>query len=448
MRIMQVVHGYPPLNKGGTEVYTALLSRELSKRHRVFVFYRLNNLGLKEYEIVRTTENGLTRIGINNTFRQCSSFESTYRNEQVASVFGRLLDETHPDVVHLQHMLYLGAGIIGETSRRNIPIACTLHDYWLLCAQGQLFRKNVDACDYRRDNLCPDCVRFHLVIGTHAFRLYYFAKQNLPEPVFACAKNTYLALHRMCRLPSQDADAIKKRNGYMNQAMKEIAQFICPSRFLMDIFAQAGVPREKMAHIPYGFDLQKFGSVKKTACSAVRFGFIGNLIPAKGLDVLVRSFVRLNSAKAKLFVYGTQAAYKSILGGYIHRVKDSLRQSPNIVFKGEFDNERIAEVLQEIDVLVVPSLWYENSPLVIQEAFAAGVPVIASDIGGIPELVRHKKNGILVEPGNSNSLCEAMEEVAKNPLLLEELKKNIVAPECIESNAKRIETIYERILKK
>ncbi|MEW6075196.1 MAG: glycosyltransferase family 4 protein [Candidatus Omnitrophota bacterium] len=448
MRIVQVVHGYPPVNKGGTEVYTSLLSRELSKKHRVFVFYRLNNLRLKEYEIVRTAENGLTRIGINNTFRLCSSFESTYCNEQVAFAFGRLLDEIHPDIVHLQHMLYLGAGIIGEARKRNIPLVCTLHDYWLLCAQGQFFRKNLNACDCHRDNLCPDCVRFHLIIGTHAFRLYYFAKQNLPEPVFACVKNTYLALHRMCRLPSQDVSAIKKRSSYMKQAMKEIAQFICPSRFLMDMFVQAGVPKEKMVHVPYGFDLRKFGSAKKSTNNVVRFGFIGNLIPAKGLDVLVRAFAGIPSGRAKLYVYGTQAAYKSILGGYIHRVKNSLRQNPNIIFKGEFDNERIAEVLQEIDVLVVPSLWYENSPLVIQEAFGAGVPVIASDIGGIPELVRHKKNGILVEPGNSSSLCEAMEEVAHNPLLLEELKRNIVAPECIESNAKRIETIYERILKR
>ncbi|RJO63717.1 MAG: glycosyltransferase [Candidatus Omnitrophota bacterium] len=448
MKIMQVVHGYPPLNRGGTEVYTSLLSRELSKRHRVFVFYRLNNLGLKEYETVRTTKDGLTLIGINNTFRLCSSFESTYRNVEIAEKFDCLLDEIKPDVVHLQHMLYLGAAIAEKAKIRNIPIVCTLHDYWLLCAQGQFFRKNLYACDYRGNNLCPDCVRFHLIIGTHAFRLYYFARNNLSEPVFAYAKNAYLALHRMFRSPTQDICAIMKRSDYMKQAMEGIVQFICPSQFLMNIFAQAGVSKEKMMHIPYGFDLQKFKTGKKSTSDVIRFGFIGNLIPAKGLDVLVRAFRRLNAGKAKLFVYGTQAAYKSILGDYIRKVKDSLKQDANIIFKGEFDNEDIVELLQGIDVLVVPSLWLENSPLVIQEAFAAGVPVIASDIGGIPELVQHKKNGILVEPGNSNSLREAMDEVVKNPLALEELKKNIVAPEGIEANAKRIETIYERILKR
>ena len=71
---------------------------------------------------------------------------------------------------------------------------------------------------------------------------------------------------------------------------------------------------------------------------------------------------------------------------------------------GEFKHSRIAEIFSEIDVLVVPSVWYENSPLVIQEAFLAGTPVIASDIGGIPELVKDKENGLLFKANDDNDL--------------------------------------------
>ncbi len=113
---------------------------------------------------------------------------------------------------------------------------------------------------------------------------------------------------------------------------------------------------------------------------------------------------------------------------------------------GGFDNREVANIFREIDVLIVPSVWQENSPLVIQEAFASRTPVIASDIGGIPELIQDGGNGLLFQAGNINSLYEKIKSVIDNPQLLSELRQNIEPPRDIKVNALEIEEIYRRYI--
>ena len=113
---------------------------------------------------------------------------------------------------------------------------------------------------------------------------------------------------------------------------------------------------------------------------------------------------------------------------------------------GGYNNEDIAKIFSEIDVLVVPSIWYENSPLVIQEAFLAKVPVIASWIGGIPELVQNGINGLLFKPGDKKELQEKMEYVIGNPDFLRKARENIPIIETIEVHTKKMEMLYRELL--
>jgi glycosyltransferase involved in cell wall biosynthesis len=114
---------------------------------------------------------------------------------------------------------------------------------------------------------------------------------------------------------------------------------------------------------------------------------------------------------------------------------------------GRFENGRVAEVMSGIDVLIVPSIWPENAPLVIQEAFMARVPVIASRVGGIPELVRHGENGLLVETGNPADLQAKMEYLIENPHLLQLYSLDIERIKSIDENAEELEQIYERLIR-
>lgn len=111
-----------------------------------------------------------------------------------------------------------------------------------------------------------------------------------------------------------------------------------------------------------------------------------------------------------------------------------------------FDNQEIASVFQNIDMLIVPSLWQENSPLVIQEAFLAETPVIASRLGGIPEIVQNGINGLLFNPGDVDELREKMQQIINNPSLIEKFRENMPKIRCIEDNAKEIEEIYNKLV--
>ena len=157
-------------------------------------------------------------------------------------------------------------------------------------------------------------------------------------------------------------------------------------------------------------------------------------MPAKGLHILIDSFKGLLHDKARLVIYGKESSYKSALSGYAGRLRAQALQK-NIEFMGPFGSADLKTVFGNIDVLVVPSIWQENAPLVIQEAFIAGVPVIASRIGGIPELVADSVNGRLFEPGNARELKEMIEDVIEDPDVLQVWRKGIPAVENMERHA-------------
>ena len=126
--------------------------------------------------------------------------------------------------------------------------------------------------------------------------------------------------------------------------------------------------------------------------------------------------------------------------------KSVFLEKDNIIFKGSYDNNNINQVLSEIDVLIVPSTWLENSPLVIQEAFLAGIPVVTSDIGGMKELVTDNVNGFLFEAGNTKSLKECLLKIINNPTLLNDLSVSNKNVRDIEEDADFVCDVYKSIL--
>ena len=147
MKIIQVVHSLPDYSKAGTEIYTYQLLKELSNRHEVYCFYRISNIKMKEYAMTRKRLDGFISIAINNTFKDCYSFQDFYKNEQITKKFSEVLDFVKPDIVHIQHLIFLSTGIIEEASKRGIPIIYTLHDYWLICPQWHFLKHGQTICD-------------------------------------------------------------------------------------------------------------------------------------------------------------------------------------------------------------------------------------------------------------------------------------------------------------
>jgi len=447
MKVLQIVHGFPPDNTAGTEVYTYNLSSELAKRHNVFVFYRINDLNIKEYTLTHARLNGFRAFAINNTFRLYDSFKSTYKNKIIAQKLGLILDQVSPDIVHIQHLMYLGAELIKEIKKRSLPIVFTLHDYWLLCPQGQLLEFNLWLCNNKENETkCFQCIIYQLSIKKNVFIAYYLLKKYIPEVAFRLLKDIYLKCCKFTFLTESKAGPqIKERTSYIKYISSGVDLFIAPSQFLRQKFIEFGIAKNRTAYITYGFNFSNFKNLSKVYSAKLRFGFIGNLLPAKGVHILIQSFNNIRNQNVELKIYGQAVSYKSILTNYLGYIR-KIARNKNIRFMGGFDNKDVAKVFAEIDILVVPSIWYENSPLIIQEAFAAQTPVIASRIGGIPELIDDGINGVLFEPNNPEDLYEKINLIIENPSLIEKIRQNIKPPKSIEENAKEMEEIYSKLI--
>lgn len=445
MKILQVVHQFPPHSYTGTEVYAYNLSRALQRAgHDVAVFYRVDDPMMQEYKITKKDDEGIEVFIINNTFRAYTGFQDTYCNKVISEKFSCILDELQPDVVHVQHLMYLSSDIVTKVKERGIPIVLTLNDYWTLCPQGQLLRNNRDLCNSQRSADCVACVSYQLSIIMHIFRLYYFFKKYVSSAVINFLKKIYFRLYLFVNRKKLSA-LIEQRQDYLREVLDAADLLIAPSCFLRDQFVAKGVAENKIVSCGYGFDLQPMGKRPERPDARLRFGFIGNLLPAKGVHVLIDAFNSIDPLRAQLKIYGRFSSYKSVTENYEEKIMNMMRGS-HIQLEGGFDHTDIIKILSGLDLLVVPSIWRENAPLVIQEAFWARIPVLASNVGGIPEFVIDGVNGVLFKPGNVQDLRRKINKIIEDPCLIETLKKNIIPPKSMGQHVQEMLKLYQELL--
>ncbi len=397
MRILQVIHGYPPYYMAGSEVYTYNLTQELARLgHEVWVFTRIEDPFMEPYEVFDERIGDVKVRRINKPYRDYS-LRDKYIDESIDRAFEEYLDIVEPDVVHFQHLSHLSTNIVRIARNRGLPIIYTLHDYWLICPRGQLITRDHTLCTGPSPLKCTRCLSY----------MY----------------------------PSY-RDVVEYRR-HMEKIMSMIDVYLSPSKFLLEIMARNGIPREKMVYSPYGFDKSRIKYSEKTwgPDSRVRFGFVGRIIPVKGVHILLDAFNMVKEQyDTELLIYGDPG--RSL--PYLKR-----RAGDKVWFMGGFDNRLIDSVLESIDVLVVPSIWYENSPLVIQEAFLKGRPVIASDLGGSAELVRDGVNGLLFHVGDPSDLASKMKRVLENPSVLNGLRPDPGLVRDIRDDASSLVEIYK-----
>jgi len=414
MKILQIIHCFPPESMTGSEIYAYNLSIWLSKRHDVSVFYRVNNPAFKEYEVIKSDYDGLSVYKINHTFKDYDSIEKIYNNKEIENRFLKVLDGVNPDIVHIQHLLFLSLGLIDEIKKRNIPVIFTLHDYWLMCPKGQLFKSNKKICQNPLDANCPYCLSASL------------------NPRVLVKKIFKVLTHY--KIPTRFKPD-------MAGIYRGIDLFISPSNFLRNRFIEFGLPPEKIIYSDNGMNPDLFRDIEKIKSGKIRFGFIGTLMPAKGAHVLIEAFNKVKSSKAVLKIYG-KSPVSNFIFSYTHRIRRMARGMKNIEFMGTYDNKNVAKIFKDIDVLIFSSVWEENSPLVLHEAILTKTPALASDIGGVSEIIKHGKNGFLFCAGDANSLSLLIKKVIENPEIIENLKKDAVQVKDMDFHCKEIEAIY------
>jgi len=444
MRILQVVHGFPPAANGGTEVYARDLAIALasSGSDDVAVLTRHADPCARELSL-RSTNVGPVRVfSINNTFHSCESFEASYANPAIEQLAGSILDDWRPDVVHVQHLTCLSTGIPRQAIQRGIPVVATLNDYWLICHRGQMVDRDGRRCNGPEPDGCARCLPPGALATTGAVRAgKWMQATQVPGAEVAVS----LATRAWDALTPGDRtrNATLARLHHMRAAMADVSVFLAPSATLAAHFSAFGIPSDRLVRCNQGIALTPFDNLHRSASSRLRLGFVGGLLPTKGADVLLDAIDRLPPESVVVDLLGSDGAYHGEIG-FAESVKLRLGH-PSIRRLGVISHDRMPALLADLDVLVVPSIWIENAPFIIREAFAAAMPVVASDLGGMAEMVRHGIDGLLFQAGNPDALSAALRRLVDDPGFVDRLRAGIVRPQSIEDDAAWLRAEYEKL---
>lgn len=396
MKVLKVIHGFPPDYMAGSEVYSYNLVKELQKYADVFVFTRVENDFDEEYKIYDEQFENIKIRRINNPKKDYTLFDK-YFNKNIEQQFRKYITEINPDIIHIGHLSHLSVNIIKIAKEEfKLPVVFTIHDFWMYCVKGQLLNYKNEICSEQTPEKCQNCINYQSTLTEISFY-----------------------------------------QEYLKKLINMVDIFISPSYFLKDFYINNGVDSTKIIYSKYGFNknLITYKDKKFNKSDTIKFGFIGRIIPSKGIKLLIDVFNELQNCEIDIY-------------GFIGNKKRFLEVSENIKFKGGYDNNNINDILSNFDVLIAPSIWYENAPLVIQEAFIAGIPVITSNIGGMKELVNNNINGFTFDVNNKKDLKRIINEIINNPLILNNLnlKENVDIVVSIEDEVKEIFKIYKDLL--
>lgn len=443
--ILLFSHFLPPSHVAGTEQYTLALGKALQARgSKVTIICAEDwDRGGKYWNgITSGTSDGVTILRIHiNWLKAWSTNQILYDSKSVEKWLDQYLAENKFDVVHVISIYSLGVGVLRSIKRANIPMVLTLMDFWFLCPSLQLLRSDGELCDGNTTPIqCETC----LMANSHVFQR--MNNVHLPEAVKARFWDTISHFNLFTRqrgLRGMLLD-MSDRKKVMKETFALPDVVISPSRIVQTMFAM-NMDRP-VQYLPYRHDLAWLNGYHETMRSDVlRIGYLGQIHNIKGIHLLVDAFVKADiETQARLDIWGNYANNPS----YERSLRKRMMDNPSITLRGKYSHDHLGAILSELDVVVVPSIWYENAPLVIQEAFAAKTPVIATNLGGMSEAVTHEVNGLLFERNDSDDLARQLRRVVDEDGLLEKLKDGIPPVRGFQNEALEIETVYDRLIQR
>lgn len=410
MRILFLCHSHPDLQAGGTEIFSHDLFRELRLRDRVMGVY-LAGTSAGQRSIAPGTAFQAVGTASDELLLWTAGFDSFYLSQTdlhgVIHEFASLLRKLRPDVVHVHHTLQLGMELV-TLIKRVLPstqVVMTLHDYYAICANdGQM--------------------------QTTA---------GLP-----CSKASIDACHRC--FPDRPATDFRLRELHIRGALRAVDRFISPSDFLRERFIAWGIAPDQIEVIRNGLPSRPRAPDRQTPDGRRdHFGFFGHINRFKGATVALDASARLSRAGVahQLSLHGS-SAYQS--QDTLDLFGRSLDAAPDATHRGAYVRDEQARLITDVDWVIVPSVWWENAPLVIQEAFAHGRPVICSDVGGMAELVRDNIDGLYFSRGDARSLAQTMQRAIGQPGLWQRLVDGVRPTRTIQQAADEHLALYKSLI--
>jgi glycosyltransferase involved in cell wall biosynthesis len=444
MRILLITHAYPPESTGGVETYVRDLGAALAAAgDEVTILAREATVHAPELRLRRDREGAVSVIRVNNTFKDCRSFEDGYRHPRLLTVVEPVLDAAAPDVVHVHHLTCLSTDLVAACRARRWPVVMTLHDYWLMCHRGQRFNRRFEVCTGAVAGRCADCLEPAAAVGEGAPLALRRLVRGRPWLERAARFAAGVSARAATRSYPGQAD-YTRRTVHMRGVAAGVHRFLAPSASLAADFVAWGLPGSRVTFHGYGVDIPPRSASAAAREGPLRAGFVGSLLPSKAPHVLLEAARAIGAGGVTVDVAGAAVAYHHD-SRYLARLQP-LMSAPGVTPHGVLDKAAVRALMDRLDVIVVPSVWPENSPLVIREAFAAGLPVVASRIGGIPELVRDGVDGLLVPAGDVDALAQVLRRLHADRPLLARLASHVRPPLDIASDAGRTREIYAEVI--
>ncbi len=474
-RVLLTAHKFFPEHRAGTEVLTLKIAQELQKRGYEVKVVAANppdldarrkseKEGGQPSEGVKLTSDyefeGVPVHIIEEALRLKEfQFSFEYYHPHIKTHFAEILREFKPDIVQLVHAQNLSASVIEACHEYSAPVVFYSTDFWFVCPIVQLKRPDGAVCRgpgpmavkcldcYTPKLLPPDQEIVEAIAGKYP--AIGAGLDGLAESVKAVATSVLSNLYRAAKAPAA-IQATLARPELLKNSANSLAKILVPTRLMQDIFVENGIDSRLIKHVPFGIDTSKLNEHQtKKPSSMVRIGYIGTFFEHKGVDLLIRAFLALPDSlatEAQLKLYGATQQFPEYVDTLKKLVIDAPERGKSVSFLGTFPNDQLGSVLEEIDVLVVPSRWYENTPLVMQSALATLTPLIVTDLGGMSELVKHGENGLLFKLNDYRSLLRQLTAVLEDRALLPKLASNIKPERTVSQMVDDIESVYEELL--
>lgn len=316
-----------------------------------------------------------------------------------------LVKKEKPDIAHIYNLFYLiGPSIYDALNDERIPVVQSLYNYRFFCLNGLLFRDN---------KICEDCLG-----------------RNFSSGIFhRCNRGSFLT--------SFFLSSMLKYHFRKKTFQKKVDAFIISSEFGKRKVSEAGLPSEKIFVKPHFIEP---GDGRRQPHEDYAL-FVGRLAEYKGISTLIKAFIRLKSYNLK--IVGVGPLYEQL--------KQQLKNCGNIELMGHVTDKELSRLLKKAAFLVCPSECYDNTPRVIVESFACGVPVIAGDIGSMRELVEDGRTGLLFSPGNSSELADKIQRLINDKNLVFTMGRNALEryqrSHSRQASYNKLTEIYESVIK-
>lgn len=415
LRVLVVAHGHPALSLGGAEVASHNLHRGLNATGDAASCF----LARTGHPVPRHGASALMSMGLGpdeilfHADRYDHFMLSNGETDDLRRDLVRYVRAWQPDVVHFHHFIGLGLEAIYAVREAlpNAVLVTTFHEYLSICHRhGQMVKTGSGALCSRASPVdCGQC------------------------------------------FPEISPARFLRRERFVRAMLDLCDHFVSPSRFLAERYVAWGLPREKMSVIENGLDIPERAPPRPLSGPQQRrsrFAFFGQMIEFKGVDILLDAVARVPAS-----VWGDDAR-AMIFGGHIERCPPEYRSrletlaaaaGPRARMYGPYRNVDMPRLMRLADWIVVPSTWWENSPVVIQEAFFHGRPVITANIGGMAEKVRDGVDGMHFHARSAEDLADRLTEALTDPGLWQRLSDGIVAPMTHVDCARTHLDLYRRI---